>query len=95
MTLEELCLKINDLQNKINDLSESLNKSIVRVSWEEKVTDSGINLQNSSVSVKKSGIVFDSQILPTGPNEAKLFFIVKKDNGEIGTILAEMCKVEP
>jgi hypothetical protein len=94
MTLEEFSLKIESLEKKLEDLTNFVKKSIVRVSWEEKVTESGIQLQGSSVSVRKKGIVFDSQVLPTGPNEAKLFFIVKKDDGEIGTVPAEFCRIE-
>jgi hypothetical protein len=94
MTLEELSLKIENLEKNLADLTNIVKKSLVRVSWEEKVTESGIQLQGSSASVRKSGNVFDSQVLPTGPNEAKLFFIIKKDDGEVGTVPAEACRVE-
>jgi hypothetical protein len=94
MTLEELCLRVENLEKNIKCLAEILKNSIVKVSWEEKITESGIQLQGSSACVVKKGYVFDTQILPTGPNEAKLFFVIKKENGEIGTVPAEACRVE-
>ncbi|MEM4379063.1 MAG: hypothetical protein QXL01_00050 [Thermoplasmatales archaeon] len=79
----------------MNDLGDILRKSQVRVSWEEKQTDMGIQLQGSSASVKKTGIVFDTQFMPTGPSEMKLFFVIKKDNGDIGLVPADHCRIEP
>ena len=94
MTLENLCSRLEQVEKALADLRTLVKSSTLSVSWNESTTESGIQLQGSAVA-RRSGVVIDTQFMPVRENEMKLFYVVKKENGDVGLVPADQARSEP
>ena len=63
-----------------------------RVSWEDKVTETGIQLAGSS-SIARSGVILAGILVPYDQNSMGPAFIVKRDGDQLVTIIpTHLCK---
>jgi hypothetical protein len=92
-TAEQVAAAIKD----ITDIKESLNKLsgqlTQRYYWEEKSTDSGIQLSAGPTTVKHYGIFKGACAVPT-PNGLMFAFVLQRDDGK-GFAIVDAAMVRP
>lgn len=91
--ISELRKAVETLTAKVADLQK---KTVTRVQWEDKVSESGIKLEGAS-TIKRKGTVISSFGVPMSPTQMAVLLVVKRDQDnkvlvlDVGqtTILAE------
>lgn len=93
MNNTELVGKINSLESKVNELLEKIESLAIKVEWEVKKTASGIELVGGSTTVKKSGAVVGTMLVPAQqPGVMTVAFVVKTPEKTTELVPAEMCR---
>jgi hypothetical protein len=83
--------KIDELSKKLDDLTALVKMSVKRVSWEEKRTDSGIELVGGPTTVTHVGTVVSTTMLQSQQGMA-IAYIILDDNGKFAVLSPEMTK---
>jgi hypothetical protein len=76
------------------EVAELKKQSVLRVSWEDKQTDSGIKIEGGPTTIRRTGVVVGSTAVPVGPQSLAILFVVKRDgDNEMLTLGPKDCKV--
>ena len=55
----------------------------IRVSWEDKVTDSGIQLTGGSTTITRTGVICGVFMVPVAANQLAPVFVTKRDGDNV------------
>ena len=81
------------LESTINELSKKIDNIGIHVEWEVKTTDTGIVLVGGPTTVKKSGLLVGTMLMPIGkPGEMTVGFVIKTSEGTTELVPAFACK---
>jgi len=76
---QEILDKLTALEAKIDKLS---NVAGFKVAWEDKMTESNIQIQGGPTTVKRTGVVLGTAMFPTSPTDIVIMFVVKRDGDD-------------
>lgn len=77
----ELSNKIDELRKEVAELKKK--PSGIRVSWQDKVSESGIQLTGGNTTIPRFGTVCSAVAIPVGPNQIGTIFLVKRDGDNV------------
>lgn len=84
--------KLTEIEKRLESIETALKNANKRFSWEEKVTESGIQLAGGPTTVVKTGTLIAAAPIPVGPGQISLAFVLSDDAGKIYVIPAEAVK---
>lgn len=84
--------KISSLEKLVQFREKESTGNRVRVMWQDKVTQSGIELGGSSAVAEYTGFLLGVSVIPTGPSSATLMVAVKADIGQ-QVVLLDISKI--
>lgn len=93
MTLGKFQGEIRDLKLQLEASQKTTGK--IRLSWEGKKSDSGIELVGGVSTVTRKGTLVGTTLAPVGPNQMGLLLVVLEDGASWGVVSAEMATVIP
>lgn len=82
-----------ELNSRLEGVEKALKNQNVRYSWEEKTTDSGIQLAGTTASVTRTGVLLAAVPIPVGPQQMTIAFVLAEDvTGKIAMVPLEQVK---
>ena len=87
--MDNLLAKVEELTLKVESIQKAINQ---KVKWQAQVSDGGIQIVGGATTVEKTGTLMSSHVIPAGPGQINVLFLVKEDNGMMGLVEAGLCK---
>jgi len=87
--VEKMQADMEGLNKKIDDI---MAKTVQRIEWSDKVTESDIKLEGCA-TVARTGVIIGVIPVPTGPGQMAISFLTRRDgDGALAVVDAGGCK---